>query len=243
MPRKKPLIGITTRPADANEFHMSVDVRFVDYVERAGGVAVALPFSRGSAENAEELVGRLDGLLLTGGGDICEDAFGGRAYEDCSHAPLSYTSPERDAFEEAAVLAAWRADLPVLGVCRGMQVMCVALGGRMVRDISELPGEHLDHARYDLFEQTAHGVRVEPGTRLARILGATELGVNSRHHQAITTPAPGSRVVAWATDGIPEGVEFDGRRFFVGVQWHPEMLLGAPELFEALVDAAREDSP
>ena len=236
----RPLIGICMRPADANPNHASVDVRYVRRVEAAGGNVVMLPYGFDAASQAPDIIARLDGLLLTGGGDIAPESFGGSPYASRCVATISLMSADRDVFEWAAARAAAAADLPTLGICRGLQVMNVTMGGRLVRDISELGEGLINHQRTDCPKEIVHEVHLRPQSRLADILGTDTLGVNSLHHQAIDEAAPTGLINAWATDGTAEGIEFPDKRFFVGVQWHPEILGNTPRLFEAFVDAARD---
>lgn len=233
-----PLIGICSRPGYENIEISAIATSYADAVQDAGGIPIALPHGFGVASMASEIVSRLDGLLLTGGGDISPDSFGGKPYADGCKATISYMSLERDVFEWAAVRAAWDMDLPCLGICRGMQVMNVSFGGTLVRDISELGGNRIDHACFMQGNEVIHPVRIERETQLWRILGTEQLGVNSMHHQAISEVAKGGLITAWAPDGTPEGLEFPSRTFFVGVQWHPEQILNTPQLFEAFIDAA-----
>lgn len=216
----------------------SIGTAYADAVQEAGGIPVALPHGFEVAGIANEIIERLDGLLLTGGGDISPDAFGGSPYAEGCAAKISFLSAERDVFEWAAVRAAWEMDLPCLGICRGMQVMNVSFGGTLVRDISELGGGRIDHACFMRGTEVIHKVRIERGTQLCDILGVEELPVNSMHHQAVSSAAKGAHITAWAPDGTPEGLEFPSRTFFLGVQWHPEQLRNTPQLFDAFIDAA-----
>jgi putative glutamine amidotransferase len=201
---------------------------------------VALPYGFGVAAIANEIIERIDGLLLTGGGDISPDAFGGSPYAEGCVAKISFMSAERDVFEWAAVRAAWELDIPCLGICRGLQVMNVSFGGTLVRDISELGGNRIDHACFARGTEEIHPVRIERGTQLWSIIGSDELRVSSMHHQAVSEVARGAQITAWAPDGTPEGIEFPSRNFFVGVQWHPEQIRNTPQLFNAFVDAAHD---
>lgn len=238
--RPKPLIGICSRPGDNGDVNQScINTSYADAVQDAGGIPIALPHGFGVAGIADEIIERIDGLLLTGGGDIAPESFGGRPYAEGCVARVSFMSAERDVFEWAAAKAAWNQDLPCLGICRGMQVMNVSFGGTLVRDISELGGGRIDHAQFERGAEVIHKVHIERGSMLARILEGEEFGVNSMHHQAISAPAKGGHISAWATDGTPEGLEFAERTFFIGVQWHPEQLHTMPQLFEAFIDAAR----
>lgn len=236
--RPRPLIGICSRPGYEGGDISAIGTTYADAIQEAGGIPVALPFGFGVAAIAREIIERMDGLLLTGGGDISPDAFGGSPYAEGCAAKISFMSAERDVFEWAAVRAAWELDLPCLGICRGMQVMNVSFGGTLVRDISELGGNRIDHACFQRGTEAIHPVHIERDTQLCNILGTEELFVNSMHHQAVRDAARGAHITAWAPDGTPEGLEFPSRSFFVGVQWHPEQIRNTPQLFEAFVDAA-----
>ncbi len=236
----RPLIGICSRPGYEGGDISAIGTQYADAVQEAGGIPVALPYGFGVAAIAGEIIDRIDGLLLTGGGDISPDAFGGSPYAEGCVAKISFMSAERDVFEWAAVRAAWELDIPCLGICRGMQVMNVSFGGTLVRDISELGGNRINHACFARGTEEIHQVRIERGTQLWDIIGTEELSVNSMHHQAVRDVARGAQITAWAPDGTPEGLEFPSRNFFVGVQWHPEQIRNTPQLFNAFVDAAHD---
>lgn len=236
----RPLIGICSFPVEGNSELSAINTAYARCVHDAGGIPVALPYGFESAAIAEEIVGRIDGLLLTGGGDVTEEGFGGNNYAQGCLAAISFLSADRDVFEYAAVKAAWNANKPCLGICRGMQVMNVSFGGTLLRDVNEArPDCVINHMQPEARTRPVHSVRIEPASWLAQILGGLEFEVNSIHHQAIATPARESRIVAWAPDGTPEGLEFGNKHFFIGVQWHPEQMRTMPQLFEAFVDAAR----
>ena len=237
----RPLIGICSYPNDEQGEPSCVNTRYASCIQQAGGIPVALPYGFEAAAIADDIVGRLDGLLLTGGGDITEEGFGGGNYLEGCPGSIAYLSVDRDVFEFAAVRAAWRTNLPCLGICRGMQVMNVSFGGTLLRDIAEMrPHSTINHQQFDRRTEAVHSVRIEAASWLAQVLGGLEFEVNSVHHQSIAEPAPQARIVAWAPDGTPEAIEFGEKPFFMGVQWHPEQLGTMPQLFEAFVDAARE---
>ncbi len=231
-----PLIGITAgnHPRISGSYVVRWD--YVRSVERAGGVPIVLAPS--GAALHPSLVDRLDGLLLTGGLDIDPSAYG-----EAPHPSLSHTSKERDEFEFLLIEGALRRGLPLLGICRGLQSLNVALGGSLLQDIPSLVGVQVSHddperPRHDI----AHAVTVQAGTRLHEILGAERVDVNSFHHQAPKRLADGLIVTATADDGVIEGVERPGAAFVLGVQWHPEAFWNhganfAP-LFAAFVGAA-----
>ena len=204
---------------------------YVDRVHKAGGLAVLLPITE---HEPQELLDLVDGLLLAGGADIDPAAYGATP-----HACTLGTTPRRDAFEIAMVRAALERDMPVLGVCRGMQLLNVALGGTLVQHLPDDVG-HTDHRRtLGSFDNSDHDVNVAPGTLAARVIGEQIHKTYSHHHQAVDVL--GDRLVAtgWATiDELVEVVEMPGRRFVLGVQWHPEVDETSPVVV-GLVEAAR----
>lgn len=205
----------------------------------AGGAPVLLPLLDGD-EALLDIYQRLDGLLLAGGGDIAPHHFG-----ETRFARLRRVDPPRDRAELLLARQAVKDDLPVLAICRGIQVLNVASGGTLYQDISvQIPHAlrhdfHPEHSRNYL----GHEVCTQPGTRLAGILGGERFGVNSFHHQSIKGVAPGLQVTAYAPDGVIEAVEAQGNRFVIGVQWHPEDLIDdnprMRQLFEAFSEEAR----
>ena len=236
----RPLIGICSRPGETDPDLSYINSHYAKAVQQAGGIPVALPYGFEAAAIAHEIVDRIDGLLLTGGGDVSEEGFGGNNYAKGCVARISFMSADRDVFEWAAVRAAWDSNKPCLGICRGLQVMNVSFGGTLMRDIAtQRPDSNINHMQPKPWTVPTHSVHIEPASWLAQILGGYEFEVNSMHHQAIAEPSPHGRVVAFAPDGIPEAIEFDEKGFFIGVQWHPEQTESMPQLFEAFVDAAR----
>ncbi len=188
----------------------------------------------------EMLCARLDGLLLTGGADIDPARYGEERLPLCGE-----PEPERDELELTLTHLALERDLPTLGICRGMQTLNVACGGTLYQDLaSQRPQvaqhEHGDSPRSYL----AHTIAIERGSRLGEILGVAEARVNSLHHQAVKQPGAGAQVVAWAADGVAEGMEAPDHRFVVAVQYHPEELVATDalsrRLFAAFAQACRE---
>ncbi len=234
-----PIIGVTTSVTVGQAPERAyVNAAYLRAVQRAGGAPVPLPpHLDGSARDA--LWQRLDGLLLTGGGDVAPERFG-----ESPHEAVYDVAPARDALELELTERALAGGVPLLAICRGIQVLNVALGGSLIQDLpTEVPGE-IVHSQKAAREQPTHDVKVMlEGTRLGAIVESAELRVNSFHHQAIRRLGRGLREAAWAPDGVIEGVDMpEARALVVGVQWHPEDLVGrdpaAARLFTALVQAA-----
>jgi len=231
----RPVIGITAYVERASWGHW-VDVpgalvphRYVRHVEDAGGIARVIP-PRPDADDgtAREIVERLDGVVLSGGVDVAPEI-----YADERHASVQASRPDRDSTELAIARATAEADLPVLGICRGMQVMAVATGGRLEQHVPDRVGHH-DHSPGPATYGN-HLIRTVPGSRLAGILGE-QVDVPSYHHQSVLRH-PGYVASAWAPDGTLEAMEVPDARFRLAVQWHPEVGTD-PRLFDALVAAA-----
>jgi len=233
-----PLIGVTTSvTVDKSPERVYVNAAYLQAVEQAGGVPVLLPPSLG-VSSRDLLVAQLHGLMLTGGGDVDPRLFG-----EARHPTVVEVSADRDTLELELTRRALDQGVPLLAICRGIQVLNVALGGTLYQDIPSDPGSPIAHSQAGRRDHPTHAVRVQDGSRLAAILGAPEINVNSFHHQAIKRLGLGLTAVARAPDGIVEGVEgADRERFVVGVQWHPEDLVehdaSARGLFAALVAAA-----
>jgi putative glutamine amidotransferase len=233
----RPLIGVTTGLSNTSDEVFAIRDDYVRAVEEAGALAVVLPPA--PLRYVADLVGRLDGLVLSGGADLDPAHYG----ED-PHETVAGVFHQRDAFELALSREALKRDLPLLAICRGHQVLNVATGGTLVQDIPSQVSGALDHDPKTERWTPAHEVRILPGTRLREILGRDRIAVNSFHHQSIKTPGQGLVVSACAVgDEIIEGVERPGARFVLGVQWHPEAFWDQAEhhqaLFAALVEASR----
>ena len=220
-----------------------VNASYLNAVQQAGGVPVPLPPQLTEAARAQ-ILERVHGVLLTGGGDVDPARFG-----ETPHATTGDVSAARDTLEIELTRWAVATHVPLLAVCRGLQVLNVALGGSLYQDIPSELGSPLDHSQAALQGKArhvpTHHVKVRDGSRLAGILGALDVDVNSFHHQAIKRLGGGLADVAWAPDSIVEGVELTAPdQFVVGVQWHPEEMVGsdraALNLFAALVQRARE---
>jgi gamma-glutamyl-gamma-aminobutyrate hydrolase PuuD len=209
------------------EFAM-LHATYVAATERAGGIAVLLPQQ---TAGADEILGRVDGLVLTGGADIDPLRYG--------EAPAKQTSPPRtlrDEWEIALTRAALRRDMPVLAICRGLQILNVALGGSLHQHLPEVTGHDGHQPGPGVFG--AVDVKIEPGTRTDELIGP-RVRVACHHHQALARLASGLEVTGRADDGMVEAVEVRGQAFAVGVQWHPEENSQDDRLFAALVGAAQ----
>ncbi|PYN13780.1 MAG: hypothetical protein DME06_06110 [Candidatus Rokuibacteriota bacterium] len=213
-----PLIGVSTSVTVGRKPERAyVNAAYLSAVQQAGGVPVALPPQLDGAAR-RELFARLDGVLLTGGGDVDPARF-----NEPAHPTTSEVSPARDDLELALVAWALERRLAVLAICRGVQLLNVARGGSLYQDVGSEPGTAVAHSQRAPRHQPTHAVKVDPSSRLAHVLGVHELRVNSFHHQAIKALGRGLRAVAHGEDGLIEGAELeDPSRFVLGVQWHPE---------------------
>ena len=238
---RKPLIGLTTyrkRSKDTDVPLYGLMPSYVKAVTAAGGLPLLVPLNL-KKQDLLEILSRVDGLLLPGGGDIEPHYYGGEPHD------LVYgVDKERDRVEITLAREAAAMQKPLLAICRGHQILNVALGGTMYEDLaSQMPGA-IRHSYNGDRTHLPHSVRVLPETQLARILDIAETPVNSIHHQGLNRLAPELQVSAVAPDGLVEGVEIPGHPFAIGVQWHPENLLQVvpvmQRLFAALVSAARQ---
>ncbi|MDI7246127.1 MAG: gamma-glutamyl-gamma-aminobutyrate hydrolase family protein [Bacillota bacterium] len=237
----RPLVGVTCSSSGPNETGESkrytLPHDYIHALARAGGDAVILPATCDDGESAVRLAGTLGGILLSGGADLDPRHFG----ED-PHPCVGHIDPERDAFELALVRAAIQAGTPILAICRGIQVLNVAMGGTLYQDIASQVNGAIKHKQDAPRYHASHKVVVERHSKLAGMVGAGEVSVNSFHHQAVREVAPGFFVSARATDGVIEGIESAHDLFVVGVQWHPECMTCAHpamlEIFEAFVAEA-----
>ncbi len=242
MASARPVIGIPCFAAERAETLRPIygnNQAYVRAVERAGGVPLLLP----PFEHPESLIivrERLDGLLLTGGGDLDPALYGEQPVPECG-AP----EPERDIAEMDLTRWALDAGLPVLGVCRGLQLLNVACGGSLYQDLAT---QRPNARKHDMTafprSHLAHTIDIQPDSRLAAITGVTRHHVNSLHHQAISHVGLGLEITAWSEDGIAEAVELRDHPFALAVQYHPEELEPTDEasqrLFAAFVQACRE---
>jgi putative glutamine amidotransferase len=241
----RPLIGITT-----SNYHITgkswgyniAPTGYIRAVAEAGGLPVLIPVAV-DADTLHEIYASLDAVLVSGGVDIAPERYGAERNPATQNA-----DPGRDEAEITLVRWAVEDDHPLLGICRGNQVLNVALGGTLIQDI---PSQVNNSLRHDIGSSEpgghhAHEVDIDANSRLAGILGATHVPVNSMHHQAVDRVAPSLQVTACAPDGIIEGLEMPNRHFILSVQWHPEEMVRVDDamkpLFRAFVEAARERS-
>ena len=205
---------------------------YVHAVESAGGLPILIPMLNDLSE-LQELLPRLDGILFSGGIDLQPSLYGAQPHP-------AEDEPDRRLDELELAIASWvlEEDLPVLGICRGMQMINVLLGGTLYQDIpSQRPGA-LNHCRRDLpRNELTHTITIEAGSRMERIFGKRQISVNSLHHQAIRDLGKGVRISGWADDGLAELMEMPEKRFVLGVQGHPEELYGEVSDFARLFRA------
>jgi putative glutamine amidotransferase len=206
---------------------------YIDAVQRAGGLAIMLPPDERSMDEPDAVLDLVDGLILAGGADIDPDAYG-----EERHRSTVGTVPERDTFEIALTRRAFERDMPLLGICRGMQLMNVARGGTLLQHLPESHGHHEHRRNPGSFDGADHDVRLAEGSLAARAAGETTHGTKSHHHQGVDRLGEGLEVTGWSTlDELPEAIELPGSRFALGVQWHPEAD-ETSRLIEALVAEA-----
>jgi putative glutamine amidotransferase len=211
---------------------------YLEAVKRTGGEPFELDYQR---DDPADVVQRAEGLLLTGGGDVNPSLYG-----EAPHETFQASEPGRDEYEIALVRAATDAALPIFAICRGMQILNVALGGTLLQDIPSMVNGASEHSVPEPRYHLAHEVWVAKGSRLATMMAEKLEGdtcqVNSRHHQAVKIVAPGWEVSGTAPDGVIEAMERPGDAFLLAVQWHPENFWRTGEfrpLFEGFVEAAR----
>jgi putative glutamine amidotransferase len=241
---RRPVIGIPAATYTDQEYVATPTNRFNGKYPAAlaasGALPLVIPLNL-PEDILHDIFLRLDGLCLAGGVDV-DPAY----YGEQRHPQLGQVDAARDATELALARWALAADLPILGICRGIQLLNVAAGGSLYQDIpAQLPaaGRHDFRLAESAWERPTHQVAVEGGSRLARVLDATEAQTNSFHHQALKRVAAGFAAVAWAPDGVIEGIEAPAQRFALGVQWHPEGMFNsdprARRIFEAFTAAAQ----
>jgi putative glutamine amidotransferase len=248
MARFRPLIGITTQSLHAIDGipaglppSVVMNQRYYSAVTELGAIPVLIPLLHDDLDTLRALFDRLDGVLLPGGVDLEPSTYG-----EIPHERLGRTDPARDIVE--LQLARWSVEMrkPLLGLCRGLQVLNVAMGGTLWQDLKTQQPDTIKHDYFPTYgferDHLAHDVDLVDGSRLRRAVGCARMAVNSMHHQGIRTLGDGLRPSAIAPDGIVEGIEWHEDAFIVGVQWHPEVFDSAyphaRPLFEEFVAAA-----
>lgn len=230
----KPLIGICANYLSDDAIGMQAGIGakhqewqlladdYIAAIERAGGIPVILPITE-NVETLTPLLQKLDGILFSGGSDIDPNSYG-----EFPRFGLGLIEPKRDAHEiQLAQKVLNETTLPVLGICRGIQLLTVATGGTLYQDLQSQRPEGINHSVPKAVRHHAfHTVKIERDSLLHNIYQADELGVNSFHHQAVKELGKGFKATMTAPDGIVEAVEWEGNRFVVAVQWHPEMMEG-----------------
>jgi putative glutamine amidotransferase len=234
----RPVIGICTSLARASwgpwgEVVCDLSPRAYSLaVQDAGGLAVLLPPDDRTAEQPSELLALLDGLMLAGGADVDPASYGARPHDETRDA-----WPERDRFELALAHAALERDMPVLGICRGMQMLNVACGGTLTQHLPEVVGD--DRHRHTPGTYSDHSVVVAEGSLAAQAVGSGRAAVKSHHHQGLDELGEGVTAVAWSEgDDVVEAIELPGKAYALGVLWHPEEDERSA-VIKSLVDAAR----
>jgi putative glutamine amidotransferase len=246
--RSPALIGVTTselrlasevrrqRHSEPTRAEMALGMSYLRAVERAGGLPVVLPPL--DLERISPLLDRLSGVLLSGGPDLDPAAYGRAA-----HPELGPTEPQLDVFEVQLAREADARGLPILGICRGAQALNIARGGTLHQHLPEITDGSIVHRQRQPGSKVTHNVRIAPRSGLAAAVGCRQMAVNSFHHQGVDRLGSGLHAVAWAEDGVIEGIEGRGKSFLLGVQWHAETLVDDPAqlaLFQHLVTASEE---
>lgn len=227
----RPLIAIT--PSNSDDFGaLHVYTSYLESVERSGGIPVMLPMHP-TDEDIERIADTFDGFLFSGGEDIDPKRYGEDTSLHCGS-----IIPERDDMESRLYGVLARMDKPVFGICRGIQSLNVFSGGTLYQDLaSDFPEKILQHSQRSRSCYPTQTITVEKDSLLYRIIGKTEIYMNSHHHQAVKNLAPGWEICARANDGVIEGIFRKDKSFFLGVQWHPERLTSSDPDAKALFDA------
>lgn len=234
---KKPLIAITPQVVN-NEFNKILP-GYLHSILEAGGIPVLLS-KTDDIDNITQIINDFDAFLIPGGQDVDPSLYGEKKTPY-----LRETSPDRDAFEQILIKELVKTDKPVLGICRGLQIMNIVLGGSLYQDITSQNVTQTHHFMSLPYDRVFHKVNILPKTPLFNIIEETTIGVNSRHHQAIKKIAPCFSPMAFSEDGIMEALYAPKKSFCIGVQWHPEDMYDkfehSQKLFKAFIEAAKKD--
>lgn len=230
----KPIIGVT---ASLREGTVTLENDVLDSILMAGGIPYILPYTN-DVSVIKEIINHIDGLLLSGGVDIDPTLFGEEPIPN-----LGEIMPERDTLEILLIEKALEVNLPILAICRGVQILNIAAGGNMYQDLYSQKGNLLQHAQRAPRTHLSHFVRTNEGSLLQAISHCTEFKVNSFHHQAVKDPAQGFMISAISSDGVVEAIESVKHFFVLGVQWHPEHVTKFDEvskqIFSSFIDASK----
>lgn len=237
----RPVIGLT-HSIQSDESRLMMPMSYSNVVREAGGTPVLLPITHDEQVIAD-YAALVDGVLFSGGEDVAPIFYGENQLWACGD-----VLPLRDEFEIKLVhtLLEKYPEKPILGICRGEQIMNVALGGTLYQDLRSQAPDSIAHQQHQIAPYVSHQVLIETGTKLHAIYGTTQIMANSHHHQAVKKAAQGLHIVARAQDGVVEGFEKPDHPYFVGVQWHPERLVEREanaihkRLFKSFVDACRK---
>ncbi|WPK11853.1 gamma-glutamyl-gamma-aminobutyrate hydrolase family protein [Lysinibacillus louembei] len=229
----KPIIGVTMHTGDKK---LEINETYIQSVELAGGIPLCIPHL--DAYDVEQVLNKVDGLLLIGGHDVNPQLYGQEP-----HQKLGMFHTKRDNSDLAIVQNAFQRNMPILAICRGHQVLNVAFGGTLIQDIPSQSEQSIAHVQASLRDEATHTVKIN-GEKLHAIFDVEQVRTNSFHHQAIDQLGEGLVIAGVAADGINEAVEHEGHPFCIGVQWHPEAMAPSGDehsikLFKAFIEACK----
>jgi putative glutamine amidotransferase len=238
MYNRKPVVGLScSYEQDEKNHRIFLNHSYLEAIRQFGGIPIVLP-SEGNDDELEYLVSQCDGILFTGGMDIEPALFGEEKWNDTVE-----TTPDRDRSESLIFRLAEERQLPILGICRGIQMMNVYYGGTLYQDIPTQAPTEVTHSMGASLGKTCHDCIVEPNSPLHLLTGRDKIAVNSFHHQAVKDVAPGFSVMARCEDGIIEAIWNPNKRFLWAVQWHPEEIWkiehSSAHIFQAFMDACK----
>ncbi len=234
----KPIIGIISNPIIENRAIYKINATYIERTVEAGGIPLAIP-SKINLADCERIISTIDGLIIPGGGDILPELFG-----EETHPKVIYALKEVDLFEMELIRLARKHNKPLLGICRGAQLINVAFGGTLYQDIPSQYKDEVCHVQsWNNIDHPMHKVYLEEDSNLYKIFGETVLDVNTLHHQSVKDLGQGLRIVGKAKDGVVEAIETEDG-MIIGVQWHPENLVPNykeyMKIFEYLIEKSKE---
>lgn len=237
----KPIIGLAlSNRVKSKKIYSVINNDYIKAVQKAGGIPILIPFSD-NIENIKEYTNKLQGIIFTGGEDISP-----LLYNEEPHKEVQCIIEERDRFELELFKEVYEKKIPILGICRGLQLINIALGGNLYQDInSQIPNSYGHAPKYTLRSNLYHSVKIEKGSKLFDIFKTEDLKVNSFHHQSIKKLGNDLKITANSNDGIVEAIESVNEKFLVAVQWHPENLVEKHDeflkIFELLINNAKQN--